>query len=152
MQTRYYQTSDETYHLMTRFWGTLFLINTAIGVVSGIVNEFQFGRNWSGFSRFVGDIFGAPLALEAVLAFFAASSSIRVWVFVEGKCPEKIRLGVIWFVALGDLTGRREVWSLRVSYFLSFLACNDFDRKVSGHLIFSISCAKAGPKRQLFRF
>ena len=65
MQTRYYQTKDETYHLMTRFWGKLFLINIAIGVVSGIVNEFQFGMNWSAFSRFVGDIFGAPLELEA---------------------------------------------------------------------------------------
>jgi cytochrome d ubiquinol oxidase subunit I len=101
MQTRYYQTGDETYHLMTHFWGTLFLINIAVGVVSGIVNEFQFGMNWSGFSRFVGDIFGAPLALEALLAFFAESTFIGVWVFGEGKIPEKVRLAAIWFVALG---------------------------------------------------
>ncbi len=101
MQTRYYQTKDETFHLMTRFWGKLFLINIAIGVVSGIVNEFQFGMNWSGFTRFVGDIFGAPLALEALLAFFAESVFIGVWVFGEGKIPEKVRIAAIWFVALG---------------------------------------------------
>ena len=92
MQTRYYQTKDEIFHLMTRFWGKLFLINIAIGVVSGIVNEFQFGMNWSGFTRFVGDIFGAPLALEALLAFFAESTFIGVWVFGEGKIPEKAHL------------------------------------------------------------
>ena len=101
MQTRYNQTRDETYLLMTKFWGKLFLINIAIGVVSGIVNEFQFGMNWSEFTRFVGDIFGAPLALEALLAFFAESTFIGVWVFGEGKIPEKVRLAAIWFVALG---------------------------------------------------
>ncbi|HET6595279.1 MAG TPA: cytochrome ubiquinol oxidase subunit I [Anaerolineales bacterium] len=103
MHTRYYQTNDETFYKMTRFWGKLFLINIAIGVVSGIVNEFQFGMNWSEFSRYVGDIFGAPLALEALLAFFAESTFIGVWVFGEGKIPEKLRLGAIWLVAIGAM-------------------------------------------------
>ena len=70
MQTRYYQTRDETWRKMAKFWGKLFLINFAIGVVTGIVQEFQFGMNWSEYSRYVGDIFGAPLAVEALLAFF----------------------------------------------------------------------------------
>ena len=101
MQTRYYQTKDETFRMMTKFWGKLFLINIAIGVVSGIVNEFQFGMNWSEFSRFVGDIFGAPLALEALLAFFAESTFIGVWVFAEGKIPDRAHLAAIWLVAIG---------------------------------------------------
>jgi cytochrome d ubiquinol oxidase subunit I len=101
MQTRYYQTRDETFHLMTKFWGKLFLINIAIGVVTGIVNEFQFGMNWSTYSRFVGDIFGAPLALEALLAFFAESTFIGIWIFGEGKIPEKAHLASIWLVAIG---------------------------------------------------
>ncbi|HET6824222.1 MAG TPA: cytochrome ubiquinol oxidase subunit I, partial [Anaerolineales bacterium] len=101
MQTRYYQTRDETFHLMTRFWGKLFLINIAIGVVTGIVNEFQFGMNWSEYSRFVGDIFGAPLALEALLAFFVEATFIGVWIFGEGKIPEKAHLAAIWLVAMG---------------------------------------------------
>ena len=101
MQTRYYQTRDETFRLMTKFWGKLFLINIAIGVVTGIVNEFQFGMNWSEYSRFVGDIFGAPLALEALLAFFVESTFIGVWIFGEGKIPEKAHLASIWLVAIG---------------------------------------------------
>ena len=68
MQTAYYKTGNETYKKMTKFWGKLFLINFAIGVVTGIVQEFQFGMNWSQYSRFMGDIFGAPLAIEALLA------------------------------------------------------------------------------------
>ncbi len=101
MQTRYYQTKDETFRKMAKFWGKLFLINFAIGVVTGIVQEFQFGMNWSEYSRYVGDIFGAPLALEALLAFFLESTFIGIWIFGEGKIPEKVHLSAIWFVALG---------------------------------------------------
>lgn len=101
MQTRYYQTKDETFRLMTKFWGKLFLINVAIGVVTGIVNEFQFGMNWSEYSRYVGDIFGAPLALEALLAFFLESTFLGVWIFGEGKIPDKLHLAAIWLVAIG---------------------------------------------------
>jgi len=101
-QTRYYQTKDETWKKQTKFWGKLFLINFAIGVVTGIVQEFQFGMNWSGYSRFVGDIFGAPLAIEALLAFFMESTFLGVWIFGEGKIPEKVHLASIWLAALGS--------------------------------------------------
>ncbi|HEY5984056.1 MAG TPA: cytochrome ubiquinol oxidase subunit I [Anaerolineales bacterium] len=102
MQTRYYQTRDETWQKMTKFWGKLFLINFAIGVVTGIVLEFQFGMNWSEYSRFVGDIFGAPLAIEALTAFFLESTFLGVWIFGEGKVPEKVHLAAIWLVAVGS--------------------------------------------------
>ena len=102
MQTRYYQTRDETWRKMTKFWGKLFLINFAIGVVTGIVQEFQFGMNWSEYSRYVGDIFGAPLAIEALLAFFLESTFLGVWIFGEGRIPEKVHLASIWLVAIGS--------------------------------------------------
>lgn len=101
-QTRYYQTRDETFHKMAKFWGKLFLINFAIGVVTGIVQEFQFGMNWSEYSRYVGDIFGAPLAIEALMAFFLESTFLGVWIFGEGKVPEKVHLASIWLVAIGS--------------------------------------------------
>jgi cytochrome bd ubiquinol oxidase subunit I len=102
MQTRFYQTRDETFHKMARFWGKLFLINFAIGTVTGIVQEFQFGMNWSEYSRFVGDIFGAPLAIEALLAFFLESTFLGIWIFGEGRVPEKVHLASIWLVAIGS--------------------------------------------------
>ncbi len=101
-QTRYYQTKDETFHKMAKFWGKLFLINFAIGVVTGIVQEFQFGMNWSEYSRYVGDIFGAPLAVEALMAFFLESTFLGVWIFGEGKVSEKVHLAAIWLVAIGS--------------------------------------------------
>ena len=102
MQTRYYQTKDETWRKMSKFWGKLFLINFAIGVVTGIVQEFQFGMNWSEYSRYVGDIFGAPLAVEALLAFFMESTFLGVWIFGEGRVPEKVHLAAIWLAAIGS--------------------------------------------------
>ena len=102
MQTRYDQTKDETWRKMTKFWGKLFLINFAIGVVTGIVQEFQFGMNWSEYSRYVGDIFGAPLAVEALLAFFMESTFLGIWIFGEGRVPEKVHLASIWMVAIGS--------------------------------------------------
>ncbi|MEP6896530.1 MAG: cytochrome ubiquinol oxidase subunit I, partial [Chloroflexota bacterium] len=101
-QTRYYQTKDETWHKMAKFWGKLFLINFAIGVVTGIVQEFQFGMNWSQYSRYVGDIFGAPLAIEALFAFFMESTFLGIWVFGEGRVPERVHLASIWLVAIGS--------------------------------------------------
>lgn len=101
-QTRYYQTKDETFRKMTKFWGKLFLINFAIGVVTGIVQEFQFGMNWSEYSRFVGDIFGAPLAVEALMAFFLESTFLGVWIFGEGKVSERVHLASIWLAAIGS--------------------------------------------------
>lgn len=102
MQTRYYQTRNEEYRKMSKFWGKLFLINFAIGVVTGIVQEFQFGMNWSEYSRFVGDIFGAPLAVEALMAFFLESTFLGIWIFGENKVPEKVHLASIWLAALGS--------------------------------------------------
>ncbi len=102
MQTRCYQTRDETFHKMAKFWGKLFLINFAIGVVTGIVQEFQFGMNWSEYSRFVGDIFGSLLAIEALLAFFLESTFLGIWIFGEGKVPEKVHLASIWLAAIGS--------------------------------------------------
>lgn len=102
MQTRYYQTKDETWRKMAKFWGKLFLINFAIGVVTGIVQEFQFGMNWSQYSRYVGDIFGAPLAIEALLAFFLESTFLGIWIFGEGKVSEKVHLASIWLAAIGS--------------------------------------------------
>src|SRR5512138_137129 len=81
METIYVRTGDETYKRMTQFWGKLFLINFAMGVVTGIVMEFQFGMNWSEYSRYVGDIFGAPLAIEALVAFFLESTFLGLWIF-----------------------------------------------------------------------
>src|SRR5829696_2852700 len=101
MQTRYYQTKDESWRKMAKFWGKLFLINFAIGVVTGIVQEFQFGMNWSEYSRYVGDIFGAPLAIEALLAFFMESTFIGLWWFGKDRLPAWVRLASIWLVAIG---------------------------------------------------
>ena len=102
MQTAWFVTKDETWKRMTKFWGKLFLINFAIGVATGIVQEFQFGMNWSEYSRFVGDIFGAPLAIEALLAFFLESTFIGMWLFGWDKIPEKLHLAAIWLVAIGS--------------------------------------------------
>jgi cytochrome d ubiquinol oxidase subunit I len=102
MQTIYFKTGDQIYKQMTKYWGKLFLINFAMGVVTGIVMEFQFGMNWSEYSRFVGDIFGAPLAIEALLAFFLESTFIGVWVFGWDKISKRLHLISIWLVAIGS--------------------------------------------------
>ncbi len=85
METRYVRTGDETYLHMTKFWAKLFLINFAVGVVTGITLEFQFGTNWSRYSAFVGDIFGSLLAIEATATFFLESTFIGVWLFSWNK-------------------------------------------------------------------
>jgi cytochrome d ubiquinol oxidase subunit I len=100
MQTAYFRTNKEKYKLMAKFWGKLFLINFAMGVVTGIVQEFQFGMNWSEYSRFVGDIFGAPLAVEALVAFFIESTFLGVWIFGWDKLSRRAHLASIWLVAL----------------------------------------------------
>ncbi|GAB6181136.1 cytochrome ubiquinol oxidase subunit I [Desulfotomaculum defluvii] len=102
METMYVRTGNEIYKKMTQFWGKLFLINFAMGVVTGIVQEFHFGMNWSEYSRFVGDIFGAPLAIEALLAFFLESTFIGIWVFGWDKLPKKLHALSIWLVAIGS--------------------------------------------------
>src|SRR5690349_8259074 len=102
METLYVRTGNETYKKMTKFWGRLFLINFAMGVVTGIVQEFQFGMNWSEYSRFVGDIFGAPLAIEALLAFFLESTFLGIWIFGWDKLNKGLHLATIWLVVLGS--------------------------------------------------
>jgi cytochrome d ubiquinol oxidase subunit I len=87
---------------MAQFWGRLFLINFAMGVATGIVQEFQFGMNWSSYSRFVGDIFGAPLAIEALVAFFLESTFLGIWLFGWDKLPRYMHLASIWLVVLGS--------------------------------------------------
>lgn len=99
METRYARTGDETYLKMTRFWGKIFLINFAVGVVTGITLEFQFGTNWSGYSAFVGDIFGSLLAIEATAAFFLESTLIGVWVFGWNRLSRRAHARVMWLVA-----------------------------------------------------
>ena len=101
LQTMWYRTGDDKYLRLTKFYGKLFLINFAMGVVTGIVQEFQFGMNWSEYSRFVGDIFGAPLAFEALLAFFMESTFLGVWIFGWDKLPKKVHLTAIWLAAIG---------------------------------------------------
>jgi cytochrome d ubiquinol oxidase subunit I len=102
METMYVRTGDDVYKRMTKFWGSLFLINFAMGVVTGIVQEFQFGMNWSEYSRFVGDIFGAPLAIEALLAFFLESTFLGLWIFGWDKVSKPVHLLSIWLVAIGS--------------------------------------------------
>ncbi|MFY1692264.1 cytochrome ubiquinol oxidase subunit I [Plantactinospora sp. WMMB782] len=102
LQTRWHRTGEQRYLRLTRFYGKLFLINFAMGVVTGIVQEFQFGMNWSDYSRFVGDVFGAPLAIEALLAFFLESTFIGLWIFGWDRLPRRIHLATIWAAALGS--------------------------------------------------
>nr|WP_167208524.1 cytochrome ubiquinol oxidase subunit I [Kribbella shirazensis] len=101
LQTAWYRTGKEKYLRLTKFYGKLFLINIAMGVVTGLVQEFQFGMNWSDYSRFVGDVFGAPLALEGLLAFFLESTFIGLWMFGWDRLPKLVHLGCIWMVVLG---------------------------------------------------
>jgi cytochrome d ubiquinol oxidase subunit I len=103
LQTAWYRTGKLKYLRATKFFGKLFLINFAIGVVTGIVQEFQFGMNWSSYSRFVGDIFGAPLAMEGLLAFFLESTFLGLWIFGWDRLPKKLHLASIWLAATGTL-------------------------------------------------
>jgi cytochrome d ubiquinol oxidase subunit I len=102
METVYVRSGNETYKQMARFWGTLFLINFAMGVATGLVQEFQFGMNWSTYSRFVGDVFGAPLAVEALFAFFMESTFLGIWIFGWERLSKGWHLAMIWLVVLGS--------------------------------------------------
>ncbi|MCU9973636.1 cytochrome ubiquinol oxidase subunit I [Mobiluncus mulieris] len=101
METLWYRTGKEYWLKATRFFGKLFLVNFALGVATGIVQEFQFGMGWSEYSRFVGDIFGAPLAFEALLSFFMESTFLGVWIFGWGKISKKAHVVVAWLVMAG---------------------------------------------------
>ena len=103
LQTAWVRTGNERYLRLTKFYGELLLINFALGVVTGIVQEFQFGMNWSDYSRFVGDIFGAPLAMEGLLAFFLESTFLGLWIFGWDRLPKGVHLGTIWIAAIGTV-------------------------------------------------
>ncbi len=116
METFYVRTGQDVYKRMTKFWGKLFVINFALGVVTGIVQEFQFGMNWSEYSRFVGDIFGAPLAIEALLAFFLESTFLGIWIFGWDKLSKGMHAAAIWLVAIG--TNVSALWILAANSFM----------------------------------
>ena len=103
LQTTWYRTGDPEYKRMTRFFGTLLLINVAIGVVTGLVQEFEFGMNWSTYSRFVGGVFGAPLAMEGLAAFFLESTFLGLWLFGWDRLPKRVHLATIWAVSIGSM-------------------------------------------------
>lgn len=102
LETGYVVTGKDVYRRMTKFWGKLFLVNFAMGVVTGIVQEFHFGMNWAEYSRFMGDIFGAPLALEALTAFFLESVFLGLWIFGWDRLSKKVHLLCMWLVAIGS--------------------------------------------------
>ncbi|WP_046176474.1 cytochrome ubiquinol oxidase subunit I [Domibacillus indicus] len=116
METHYVLKGDERYKKLAKFWGHLFLINFAVGVVTGIIQEFQFGMNWSEYSRFVGDVFGAPLAIEALLAFFMESTFIGLWIFGWDRLSPKVHLACIWLVSLGTMMSA--LWILAANSFM----------------------------------
>lgn len=124
LDTAYHRTGDERYARLTRFFASLLLINFAIGVASGIIQEFQFGMNWSVFSRFVGDVFGAPLAMEGLFAFFVESTFLGLWIFGRGRLPRNLHLATIWLFVLGTWLS---------AYFI--LAANSFMQNPVGYSI-----------------
>jgi cytochrome d ubiquinol oxidase subunit I len=103
LQTAWYRRQHPDYLRLTRFFGTLLVINVAIGVVTGLVQEFQFGMNWSAYSRLVGNIFGAPLAMEGLAAFFLESTFLGLWLFGWDKLSRRVHLATIWLVAFGSV-------------------------------------------------
>ncbi|MEU7475697.1 cytochrome ubiquinol oxidase subunit I [Lentzea sp. NPDC042327] len=100
MQTRYAVTGNPVHERMTRFWGRVYVINYALGIVTGIVMEFQFGLNWSGLATYAGDVFGAPLALETLVAFFLESTFLGLWIFGWGRLNRWVHLSLLWLTAL----------------------------------------------------
>jgi cytochrome d ubiquinol oxidase subunit I len=103
LQTAWYRTKKDEYLRLTRFFGTLLVINVAIGVVTGLVQEFQFGMNWGAYSRLVGNVFGAPLAMEGLAAFFLESTFLGLWLFGWDRLPRRVHLLTIWAVSLGTV-------------------------------------------------
>ncbi|MCX6407574.1 MAG: cytochrome ubiquinol oxidase subunit I [Propionibacteriales bacterium] len=122
LQTAWHRTGNEKYLRLTRFYGKLFLINFALGIATGIVQEFQFGMNWSDYSRFVGDVFGAPLAIEGLLAFFLESTFLGLWIFGWDRLRPAVHLACIWLAAIGTVLS---------AYFI--LAANSFMQNPVGY-------------------
>ncbi|MBM6957221.1 cytochrome ubiquinol oxidase subunit I [Ligilactobacillus salivarius] len=116
METCYVRTKNEAYKKMTKFWGNIFLLSFAVGVVTGLIQEFQFGMNWSDYSRFMGDIFGAPLAMEALLSFFIESTFIGLWMFTWDRVKPGLHLFFVWMVVIGTMTSA--LWILTANSFM----------------------------------
>ncbi len=116
LQSIYVKTGNEDYRKLTRFWGKLFLINFAVGVVTGLVMEFQFGMNWAEYARFVGDVFGAPLAIEGLTAFFLESTFLGLWIFGWERLNKKLHLATIWLAAFGSALSA--FWILMANSFM----------------------------------
>jgi cytochrome d ubiquinol oxidase subunit I len=116
METIYVRTKKPLYQRMAKFWGKIFLLSFAVGVVTGIIQEFQFGMNWSNYSRFMGDIFGAPLAIEALLAFFMESTFIGVWMFTWDRFKPAVHVIFIWLTWLGSTLSA--IWILAANSFM----------------------------------
>ncbi|MBF0715294.1 cytochrome ubiquinol oxidase subunit I [Gemelliphila palaticanis] len=115
-ETMYVRTGDDHYKRITKFFGHLFLINFAVGVVTGILQEFQFGMNWSEYSSFVGDVFGPSLAVEALLAFYLESTFIGIWIFSWEKINKKLHAMCIWLVSIGTMLSA--FWILSANSFM----------------------------------
>jgi cytochrome bd ubiquinol oxidase subunit I len=103
LQTAWHRSNRDEYLRLTRFFGTLLVINVAIGVVTGLVQEFQFGMDWGAYSRLVGNVFGAPLAMEGLAAFFLESTFLGLWLFGWDKLPRRVHLATIWAVSFGTV-------------------------------------------------
>ena len=125
METIYFKTRDEKWLATTKFWMTLFGINFAVGVATGIILEFEFGTNWSNYSWFVGDIFGAPLAIEGILAFFMESTFIAVMFFGWKKVSPKFHLASTWLTALGASISA--LWILVANSWMQYPVGMEFD-------------------------
>lgn len=116
LNTLYVAKKDDNYKKLAQFWGKLFLLNFAVGVVTGIMQEFQFGMNWSDYSRYVGAVFGGPLAVEALVSFFLESTFLGVWIFGWDRLNKKVHLAAIWLVAVG--TTLSALWILTANSFM----------------------------------
>ncbi|MDR1308324.1 MAG: cytochrome ubiquinol oxidase subunit I, partial [Deltaproteobacteria bacterium] len=116
METKYVRTGDELYKKQAKFWGRIFLINFVLGVVTGIALEFQFGTNWANYSKFVGDIFGSLLAIEATVSFFLESTFIAIWAFGWERIPKKLHCVSIWLVAFASTISA--LWILLANGFM----------------------------------
>lgn len=116
METQFVRTGDEEYRSMAKFWGKIFLINFVVGVVTGITLEFQFGTNWAGYSKYVGDVFGSLLAIEATVAFFLESTFVAVWAFGWNRVSPKFHAVCIWLVAIAS--NMSAFWILAANSFM----------------------------------
>ncbi|KRN13015.1 cytochrome D ubiquinol oxidase, subunit I [Fructilactobacillus fructivorans] len=149
METFYAVTKKPIYKTMTRFWSKIFLLSFAVGVVTGLIQEFQFGMNWSDYSRFMGDIFGAPLAIEALLAFFLESTFIGVWMFTWDKLKPGWHALMIWLVFFGSAISA--LWILAANSFMQHPVGYRIDPK-TGHALMTSFAAILTNKQLWYEF